>query len=191
MRTLQGYGLTLRQLQHEDIEKVRQWRNDPRVSVYMAFRGQISEEQQEVWFRSIDNEENHFFIIDLAGGPVGLCELKKIDRAAGSAEGGIFVHDEKFRNSPYCAAAVLLLNEHGFGQLGLERIYAQILDNNTRAIRFNKMLGYELLEPTDSGKSIYFLTKEAFRTASSNIRRGLEKILPANAVAPMTNSYRR
>jgi RimJ/RimL family protein N-acetyltransferase len=191
MRTLHGYGLTLRQLQHQDIEMVRQWRNDPRVSAYMAFRGQISTEQQEVWFKSIDNEQNHFFVIDLAGEPVGLCELKKHDRTARSAEGGIFIHNEQFRTSPYCVAAALLLNDFGFERLRLERIYAQILDENTRAIRFNKMLGYELLEPTYSGKSIYFLTKEAFRRASSNIRRGLEKILPGNEVVPITNSSRR
>ena len=46
MRILQGYGLTLRQLEEKDIEMVRQWRNDPQVSDYMAFRGHISRQQQ-------------------------------------------------------------------------------------------------------------------------------------------------
>ena len=177
MRILKGYGLTLRQLQYEDIEMVRQWRNDPRVSSYMAFRNHISKEQQEVWFNSVDNEENHFFIIDLNGESVGLCELKKINRTNRIAEGGIFVFEERFRNSPYCVAVVVLLNEYGFGHLGLERIYAQILDDNPRAIRFNKMLGYEFLESGDAGKCVYFLTKEAFRKSSAKIKPALDKIL--------------
>ena len=177
MRILQGYGLILRQLHHGDIEMVRQWRNDPKVSSFMAFRSHISKEQQEAWFKTVDNEDNHFFIINLDGESVGLCELKKVNRTNRIAEGGIFVFEERFRNSPYCVAVVVLLNEYGFGHLGLERIYAQILDDNLRAIRFNKMLGYEFLESGDAGKSLYFLTKEAFRKASAKIKPALDKIL--------------
>lgn len=177
MRLLQGYGLTLRQLQHGDIERVRQWRNDPKVSAYMAFRGHITKEQQEQWFKSIDNDENHFFIIEMHGEDVGLCELKQIDRTKQTAEGGIFIHDEKFRNSPYCVAVAVMVSEYGFGKLRLEKIYAQILDDNTRAIRFNKTLGYRLWQSGDSGKSVYFLTPEAFEKANARLKPGLDKLL--------------
>lgn len=179
MRILQGYGLTLRQLQLEDIEMVRQWRNDPSVSSYMAFRGHISKEQQEAWFKKVDNEENHFFIINLNGESVGLCELKKINSTNRTAEGGIFVYDERFRNSPHCVAVAVFVSEYGFGQLGLVRIYAQILDNNLRAIRFNKMLGYEFLESGEEGKSVYFLTEPAFQKACAKIKPSLDKMLAA------------
>ena len=176
MRILQGYGLTLRQLEERDIEMVRQWRNDPQVSDYMAFRGHISRQQQTEWFKAVNNENNHFFIIELAGTPIGLCELKKIDWTERTAEGGIFIKDEQFRNSVHGVASVVLLCEYGFGELGLARIYAQILDENARAIRFNTMLGYQLLRSGEAGKSVYFLTAEAFQRACAKLKPGLDKI---------------
>jgi UDP-4-amino-4,6-dideoxy-N-acetyl-beta-L-altrosamine N-acetyltransferase len=185
MRIIRGYGLTLRQLQHEDIEMVRLWRNDPKVSSFMAFREHISKEQQEAWFKSVDNENNHFFIIEASSGPVGMCELKKIDPKQMTAEGGIFFHDEQVRNSPQCVAAVVLLSEYGFERLGLRQIYAQILDENVRAIRFNKCMGYELLRKGEAGKSVYVLTGDSFRTASSRLKAGLQNMTRAPEQKPV------
>ena len=184
MRILQGYGLTLRQLEEKDIEMVRQWRNAPQVSAYMAFRGHISRQQQTEWFKAINNENNHFFIIELAETPIGLCELKKIDWIDRTAEGGIFIKDEQFRNSVHCVASAVLVCEYGFGELGLERIYAQILDDNVRAIRFNTMLGYRLLQSGESGKSIYFLTAEAFQKACTTLKPGLDRIVAMGHYQP-------
>jgi RimJ/RimL family protein N-acetyltransferase len=177
MRTLKGYGITLQQLQHTDIEMVRQWRNDPKVSSFMAFRDHISEEQQEMWFESINNEQNHFFIIYNEVMPVGMCELKKIDLSLRTAEGGVFFYDEDFRNSPYCVGVAVLLSGYGFNDLKLQKIYAQILDDNTRAIRFNKFLGYEFLEKGETGKSIYVLTEDSFKKATAKIKPSLERMI--------------
>jgi UDP-4-amino-4,6-dideoxy-N-acetyl-beta-L-altrosamine N-acetyltransferase len=181
MRIIRGYGLALRQLQHDDIEMVRRWRNDPKVSSFMAFREHISKEQQEAWFKSVDNENNHFFIIEDPSGPVGMCELKKIDREKFSAEGGIFFYDEQTRNSPQCVAVAVLVSDYGFKRLGLLKIYAQILDDNPRAIRFNKCLGYELVEQGEAGKSVYVLTADSFRKASAKIKQGLRIMLGQNS----------
>jgi RimJ/RimL family protein N-acetyltransferase len=177
MRTLKGYGITLRQLQHKDIEMVRQWRNDPKVSAFMAFRDHISEEQQEKWFESINNENNHFFITYFQEIPVGMCELKKIDWSLRTAEGGIFFYDEDFRNSPYCVGVALLVSGYGFNDLKLKKIYAQIIDGNTRAIRFNKFLGYEFVEKGEAGKSAYVLSEDSFKKATAKIKPALERMI--------------
>jgi hypothetical protein len=83
-------------------------------------------------------------------------------------------------------ASVVLLCEYGFGELGLARIYAQILDDNARAIRFNTMLGYQLLRSGEAGKSVYFLTAEAFQGACSKLKPGLDKIASMSHRQPET-----
>jgi UDP-4-amino-4,6-dideoxy-N-acetyl-beta-L-altrosamine N-acetyltransferase len=176
MRIICGFGLTLRQLQLEDIEMVRLWRNDPSVSSHMLTQDHISKPQQERWFRSVDNESNHLFIIELSQGPVGMCGLKKIDRENMSAEGIIYIYDEKFRNSPHCVAVAVMLGDYAFRQLDLKTIYAQILDKNVRAVRFNKLLGNRLLSKGEGGLSTYILTRDSFRTASAKIRPSLDKM---------------
>ena len=156
---------------------VRQWRNDPKVSSYMLSRDHISPEQQKSWFQSVNNETNHLFIIQLPIGPVGMCGLKHIDHTIRTAESMIYIYTESQRNSLLCVAAAFMLTDYAFDTLQLQAIHANILDSNVRAIRFNKLLGYELMKTTEEGKSLYVLTADLFRTASAKTRPILDRTL--------------
>lgn len=160
---LRGYGVCLRPLRHEDIEMVRNWRNDPKVFRFMHYRDYITPEMQEAWFQSIDNEHYAFFIIHIEDQPVGLTDLKHIDFNSRTAEGGIFFYDDTCQNGLYPYATIALRNGYAFNTLELNALYAYILNNNLRAVRFNQSLGYV---PTDQliagNKRLYTLTKDAF-----------------------------
>ncbi len=177
MKILKGYGVTLTPLQHSDIEMVRNWRNDPGVAGFMHYREYITQEMQEEWFQSINNQSNAFFVISIDDKPVGMTELKKIDHNQKSAEGGIFFHDSTFHNSIYPYAVIFLRNGFGFNHLKLNSLYAYILDDNYRAIRFNRSLGYI---PTDQvegmSKRLYVLTRDRFFESVAKYRNILDKI---------------
>ena len=176
MKTLRGYGVTLEPIKHCDIEMVRCWRNDPRVSKFMHFRDHITREMQEKWFQSINNPNNAYFIIHINNKPVGMTELKKIDHASKTAEGGIFLHDASIHHTLYPYAIVFLRNRFGFMDLNLETLHACILDDNTRAIRFNKSLGYVPTEQYEApGKRLYILTKERFFKSFAKFKKILDK----------------
>ena len=53
----QKYGVTLSRLQHSEIEMLRQWRNDHKISQYMGTQQYIAKEAQEA-FR-LSNEDNN------------------------------------------------------------------------------------------------------------------------------------
>ncbi len=64
---LTKYGITLNRLREDDIELLRQWRNSPQINQFMEYRGNITPEMQRDWFRSVDNFDNFYFIIEYQG----------------------------------------------------------------------------------------------------------------------------
>ena len=63
MLTLYQYGVTLKRLEINDIEEVRSWRNFHYIQNKMQFTEDISSEMQLIWFNSINNKLNYYFII--------------------------------------------------------------------------------------------------------------------------------
>ena len=143
----------------------------------MHFRAHITGDMQEKWFQSINNPNNAYFIIHINNKPVGMTELKKINHAQKSAEGGIFFHDSTFHHSIYPYAVIFLRNRLGFNDLKLDTLYAHVLDDNPRAIRFNKSLGYIPTEQCDEpGKRLYILTREKFFESFAKYKTFLDKL---------------
>lgn len=142
MIQLQRYDVKLRQISEDDIEQVRIWRNSQEVSQFMAYRENITVEMQRKWYRNVQEKGDLFFMIHTDGIDVGVINLKDIDHQLGTAEGGIFIADNRFRNSLISFRASLCINDFAFEVLRLKALTAQILDSNLRAIRFNRALGY-------------------------------------------------
>lgn len=164
--------LRLARLNAADIELVRTWRNDPRVSRYMEFRGTITPEQQKRWFDSINNDSNYYFIVEHGAAKVGLINLRHVDRQAGTGEGGLFFAPDYEAGAIVAFAVVLALYDFAFDTLGLRTTQAHILRDNERAIRYNLALGYELHPgQADVENQLYLLSPERYRTATAAIRR--------------------
>ncbi len=139
---IRKFGTVLRRLAPKYLEAVRLWRNDPAISQWLVFQGQIGPEQQRKWFDSVDQSRNFYYIIEYQGQPVGMVNLKNYEAAAASAEGGIFIGDQSFQNSMVALDALLTMYDFGFEELGLKKISAYIKIDNIRAARLNQSLGF-------------------------------------------------
>jgi RimJ/RimL family protein N-acetyltransferase len=163
MLQLERYGIVLRQIGPDDLEKLRLWRNSPEVAQYMAYREEISPEMQQSWFQRVCERGDLYFIICEGGRELGLINLKDIDRQAGEAEGGIYLAEEAFCNSLTPFRASLCLSDFAFEILRLKRLKAYILDANKRAIRYNTMLGYKPTSSTvNQSNRLYFLDPDDY-----------------------------
>lgn len=160
-KVLENYGVKLVLLTHDKIEMVRRWRNDPKISRYMLFRDYITQEMQQQWFDSINNEKNLYYIVEYKTKEIGLINVKDIDYAEGIGEGGIFIADEKFQNTDIAYRAHILLFDYVFEELGLSAIISEILESNQRAIRFAEFLGSKQTMSTD-GRLLYKLEREDY-----------------------------
>ena len=170
-------NISFKRLQLEDIELVRNWRNSKEIRKYMAYRDYITPEMQEKWFHSINNNNNLYFIFEFKGEKIGLFNGKDIDWKKGTMETGIFIAVEKHTNTELPLLAVL-----SFGELGLRIFnmtsYAHMLKTNKRAIRYNKLLGFELCENQENEENqLYLLNRDRFFKRTKLLRPALYKLM--------------
>lgn len=152
--------LFLKKITIDDIETIRQWRNNPKISQFMNFRDEITKEMQLKWYQSIDNINNYYFMIIKNNVKIGLTEVKKINYKTFTAEAGIFIFEDKFLNATISYESILLLMNFAFENLMIKQLNIQVLESNKRAIRFNKSLGYK--PNTELGSNWYTLTKNDY-----------------------------
>jgi RimJ/RimL family protein N-acetyltransferase len=168
---IENYGVRLKRLTEDKIELVRQWRNDPRVSQYMEYREIITPEMQKKWFSKIDNELNYYFIVEVDGVEIGLINIRDVDYSKGEGEPGFFIWDERYLNSDYSFRAELCILDFAFDLLNLKRLVAHVLKDNIRAIKFNKVFGFNLSQNQDS---VY---NQEYTLEFDNYRKHKEKIV--------------
>lgn len=132
-------------LKEEDIELVRNWRNHPSIKSNMVFREHITPEMQKKWFASINNNNNLYFIIEYKGKKIGLINGKDINWEDRSMETGIFIWHKYYRKSHIPTLCSMIFADVGVTIWQLKP-RATILKSNEQALKYNKMLGFKVIE---------------------------------------------
>lgn len=143
------YGLIYRRIQEKDIELIRYWRNKDFIRSTMQFQEYITPKMQAEWFNKINNKYNYYFLIEYEGKKIGLINCKDTDKNR-VAEGGIFLWDKNYWNTPIPAYASLTMLEAIFEvfQSGNTSVIT-ILKTNQHALQFNQHLGYNIYYEDD------------------------------------------
>ena len=137
------YNVKLTRLTKEDIELVREKRNSEAIREKMVYQGQVTSEQQEEWFKSIDNIHNIYFLIHFEGRKIGVINGKNADFESRTSEGGIFIWDENYLNSIVPSLCAIIMHDYNFHVCEFKQTFIKVLRNNTSAINFNKLIGYK------------------------------------------------
>ena len=144
---LNQYGISLKRINKNDIELIRKWRNHPNIRKYMGYKKKISEKEQIEWFKKVNINEEY-------------------------GEGGIFIWDDDFLNTPYPIFASLILLDFIFNELKIgDKSFIRILPENSKAIKYNNMLGYVLIPGQEKAKNQwYVLTRESYNKNAQKLR---------------------
>jgi len=171
------YGVTLQRLQHEQIELIRQWRNDQKISRFMFYKGEITKDMQSEWFDSIDNEQNFFFLIYLKNEPVGLINISSIDWENKTAYTGLFIYDDKFLATDVPVMASLAMLDVFFLLFDIQSVYAKVKGNNKAAHNYNSSLGFSRTKKIEYGLGYeYMLQKEIYLLETKQIRNAAVRL---------------
>lgn len=153
------WNVELRRLKLDDIEFVRQKRNDPKIRNKMFYTKEISPQEQLQWFNSINNSRNFYFIIHVIQQnnieKIGLINGKNINYEEGTAEGGLFIWDDKYWKTPYPIIASIILHDLAFLIIGLKKIFIKIRKDNPEALIYNKMLGFKVAKENTNSITLY------------------------------------
>lgn len=140
--------LSPKSVSDETIKKYTEWMNDFNVTDYTGKSSDITTFASEKdWLENVakGNDKKRCFDIvtldnDIVIGTVGLENINFISR---SAELGIFIGDEKYRNNGFGKEAINLILEYGFKYLNLHSIYLSLLAINERAHKCYLKCGFK------------------------------------------------
>lgn len=165
----QAYGVTLKPISSADLEMVRQWRNDPSIAGLMLDKTEITSQMQQRWFEGLlDDQSRAYWIAHFKQQPIGVASLSKIDLSKKTAEPGMYIYPEQYRNNivPFCVA--FALNDFAFDILKLTTLYGKIYSSNEASARFHQKCGYSCYQ--QSGElDLYQLTAERYTKAKAPI----------------------
>jgi [ribosomal protein S5]-alanine N-acetyltransferase len=137
-------NVTLRALQLEDVESVITWALDQEFCEAndWAFPND-PERLQAHWTRLITEPRDDFkrLAIALETKIIGYADLALIDWEERRASFGIAIARAHWGRGLAARGGTLML-EHGFNELGLERIVAEVHANNERSLRLMQRLGF-------------------------------------------------
>ncbi len=171
------YGIKLIRLTEEDLELVRNRRNSDEVRRYMNFQEFITPEMQLKWFKSINNAENFYYIIEYKGDKIGLLNDKNIDWIEKSSEGGLFIWDQRYINSMVPLMVSFLALELAYLVLGWNKTFITVRRDNHRAIEYNKAFGYfEINDKEETEMMRMMLDKDSFIKKSDKLRRMVSQV---------------
>ncbi|OBP15387.1 hypothetical protein A5320_08470 [Rheinheimera sp. SA_1] len=142
------FSVELRPLQRQQLELLRQWRNDPVIAAPMLQQQLISAEMQQQWFTRIQHDKHQAqFVIYYKDEAIGACNLKSNDGLelgkCETIESGFYLAHPRFRGTLLAFFPALALNQYCFGRLNCKTLLAQVKLSNNAALRFNEKLGYQ------------------------------------------------
>jgi perosamine synthetase len=141
-----GEKVRLRGIESSDLEQLREWRN--RKDIRQAFFHQepISVEQQQEWYnRYLKDDFDMMFMIEHVKMriSIGAVAIYHIDRGNKQCEfGRIMIGDKRYLGKGYAHEATMLLLKSAFRDLGLNRIYLEVFNNNSRGIALYEGCGF-------------------------------------------------
>ena len=124
-------------------ERIRAWRNLPEVARWMYSDHAISAEEHARWFaRALSDPGGRYWIIQLDGAPVGLANLTGIQPEHGRSSWAYYLADPAVRGKGVGAFVEFLVIEHAFGELGLEKLWCEVLADNEPVWKLHESFGF-------------------------------------------------
>lgn len=165
----------LRNVEIDDIQLLRYWRNLNHVRSRMVIKKRIERDDQRNWFDRLNQRSHIYYIFSIDSQDVGSASLINIDYAKKSFEGGIFCGDADFLNHWINIWACIKIYDRAFFELDLHRSFATILSDNSAALKLNKSLGYKHIEDVDENIGRFALTRESYIHSTKAIKRYLQQ----------------
>ncbi len=129
-------------IEREDIDFLQQHINDPRIWRPIGRSRPMNRTQEESFYEDVVCSDEPINLLIVAEDTrLGIISLTNIDFEHGHAEVGLWLAPE-YHGQGYGTAAMELLLEHGFAELGLHRISSRVFGFNTPSQRLMERVGF-------------------------------------------------
>ena len=133
----------LRKLEERDIPGMLEWMHDPELNRWFRFDAthMTEEKVRDFITASFSESARHYAITDESGEYLGTISLEDIDKENAHALYAVSLR-KKAQGTGAAMAATKEVLRIAFEELGLERVYLNVLSENTRARRFYEKAGF-------------------------------------------------
>lgn len=133
----------LRPLAAADSDRVRTWRNLPDIRRWMYTDHVISPEEHARWFpAALADPSRTYWIVELDGAPVGLANLADINPSQRRATWAYYLAEPSVRGRGVGAFVEYFVIEHVFGDLGLDKLWCEVLVENEAVWKMHEAFGF-------------------------------------------------
>lgn len=142
---IKGRIVTLRAMELEDQEILREMVNDPEIEKMVGgYSYPISKDQQLKWFNlNVNNQNNLRLIIETEeDGVIGFANIINIDWKNRSAFHGIKIANKGFRSKGIGTDTVMAIMRYAFEELQLNRLESSIVKYNEPSRRLYDKCGW-------------------------------------------------
>jgi len=145
---LKGNIVTLRPIEEDDLEFVREMFNNPDIeAMVVGWSWPVSRYQQRKWFEKISDDFNsmRFIIETTKDGVVGVQMLNKLDfKNRVATTGGIKIGKKNLREKGIGFDTGMTLFRYLFDELQMNRVDSCVIGYNSASIKLVEKQGYKL-----------------------------------------------
>lgn len=144
---IKGKFVTLRAIEKEDLDLMREMLNNPEIeNLVVGWAFPVSKYQQEQWFEKSINDKNNFrFIIETEmDGALGIATLTNIDWKNRRATHGIKLANIEKRTKGIGTDTVMAIMKYAFDELQLNRLDGSWFDDNTASKNLYQKCGWKV-----------------------------------------------
>jgi RimJ/RimL family protein N-acetyltransferase len=123
-------------------ETVARWLSDPDVNCLLSAEWRGKNITSTIISIASRNRQNKFFVIYHEEEPCGLVALSDLELADRSAMVWYFMGNKHLRGRGIAGDAIRQLIELAFVEMGLESLYAYVIEGNTYSLRLLKTVGF-------------------------------------------------
>ncbi len=135
--------MKLRPLEEKDAKRMFEWMSDPEVNQFFRFdKTNLSIEKCRAFIATSFTDTDHHYAIEENGEYVGTISLKHINQTNKNAEYAIALHKDAQGKGLGTQASRELL-KIAFNDLSLNKVYLDVLSDNSSAIHLYKKLGFK------------------------------------------------
>lgn len=136
----------IRPIDENDTDSILEWRNSDYVRSHFIFQDELRKEVHLDWlYNKVYKNLAKQYIICLTDNnkKIGTVYFSNIDKKHNKAEFGIYIAylDKKYKG--YGLISTILLLKIGFEELGLHKIYLRVFQDNLKAIKMYKKVGFK------------------------------------------------
>jgi UDP-4-amino-4,6-dideoxy-N-acetyl-beta-L-altrosamine N-acetyltransferase len=143
---IRGKRIQLRAIEHDDLPKMVQWRNDPEIHQHFYEHEPLSLDAQKVWFeKHRTRQDEKLWIIETADSheALGTVGLVHIDWRNRKAEWGRFlIYSKGHRKGGYGSEVESLILRYFFDHMNMNRLQCEVFADNAHVISLHQNFGF-------------------------------------------------